>query len=509
MAVLLALLPDAGHDQLWLLLAAARIGPHADPYGPLVFESNPPLALWLSALVVALAHALHLSLTVTFKLVVTFLAGISAVLCARLVRFRHRSRADRWLLAFLFFLIAGVLPARDFGQRDHVLVLLVLPYLLAAASHLAGKPLPWPRRIAFTLLAALGLALKPHQALIAMAVELTLLLTSRPRRPRLLEPALFATAAAAYFVAVQTLAPAYFDDVLPALRSTYWAFGSLSPPQLLYDSVQLQLLLAATLAAVFTSRQSSPSALILLAAGLAADLAFAIQGTGWYYQQLPALSFLALALTAQLLRSKALRRFQPPSWTIPATSALTLLSLALTLYFSHFHLDPTQSFPADIQQPQPVPDPAFFRNLPSGNAVATLTTSVDDSVLPAFRYHLVLAQRYPHLWLLPAILRNESGPPPGHRIPPGRLQQLDLQQHRFMVEDLNRWRPTLILIERCQDPTVHCQVLEDRHDNLLAFFLRDPAFARIFARYRFFRTAGPYDAYVLQTDSGLSSAGAP
>ncbi len=501
MAILLALLPDAGHDQLWLLLAAARIGPHTDPYGPLVFESNPPLALWLSGLVVALAHVFHLSFTVTFKLSVILLAGVSALLCARLVHLRQRPITDRWYLSFLFLLISGVLPARDFGQRDHILMLLVLPYLLAAALHLAGKSLSSPQRWALTLLAALGLALKPHQALIALAVELTLLLNARPRHPRLLEPALFLASAATYLLAIQTLAPTYFTQVVPALRSTYWAFGTLPPAQLLRASFQLQILLVAALTFVLLSRPKSPIAVIFLAAGLAADLAYALQGTGWYYQQLPALSFLTLALAAQLLRSKVLRRLQPPSWTLPAISVLALLALTLTFVFSHFHLDPTQPFPANIEQPQPIPDPAFFRNLPPGTPVATLTTSVDDSVLPAFRYHLVLAQRYPHLWLLPAILRNQSGPVPSHRIPPARLQQLDLQQHRFLVEDLIRWHPTLLLVERCQDSTIHCQVLEDRHDNLLAFFLRDPAFVRIFACYHFARSSGPYDAYLLQPES--------
>ena len=66
-----------------------------------------------------------------------------------------------------------------------------------------------------------------------------------------------------------------------------------------------------------------------------------------------------------------------------------------------------------------------------------------------------------------------------------------------MVEDLQRWHPTLILVQRCQDPAVRCQVLEDRHDDLLAWFLRDPAFAALFRQYHFLRSSGPYDAYKL------------
>jgi hypothetical protein len=98
--------------------------------------------------------------------------------------------------------------------------------------------------------------------------------------------------------------------------------------------------------------------------------------------------------------------------------------------------------------------------------------------------------------MLPAILRNQSGPKPKRVIPPVRLAELAALQRRFMVEDLRRWQPALILVARCQDPTVHCQALEDRHDNLLAFFQADPAFAAIFAQYRYQRSAGPYDAYV-------------
>jgi len=51
-------------------------------------------------------------------------------------------------------------------------------------------------------------------------------------------------------------------------------------------------------------------------------------------------------------------------------------------------------------------------------------------------------------------------------------------------------------VERCQDPAVHCQVLEDRHDDLLAWFLRDPAFRQVFRNYHYLRSSGTFDAYV-------------
>jgi len=61
-----------------------------------------------------------------------------------------------------------------------------------------------------------------------------------------------------------------------------------------------------------------------------------------------------------------------------------------------------------------------------------------------------------------------------------------------------RWQPPLVLVERCQDPAVQCQVLDGLHDDLLAWFLRDRRFRAEFGRYRYLRSAGRFDAYVLK-----------
>ncbi len=176
---------------------------------------------------------------------------------------------------------------------------------------------------------------------------------------------------------------------------------------------------------------------------------------------------------------------------------MSILALALTAYFSGYTLTKPLSFPSGLSN---IPDPSFFSNLPPGTPVAILSTVVDDTIPPIVTHHLLWAQRTNNLWALPAILRSEDplGHPPQRLIPPARLAQLDRMQHAWMVEDLNRWNPPLILVLRCEDPTVQCQILEDRHDNLLAWFQRDPAFRTIFSRYQFLRSSGPYDAYILK-----------
>ena len=110
--------------------------------------------------------------------------------------------------------------------------------------------------------------------------------------------------------------------------------------------------------------------------------------------------------------------------------------------------------------------------------------------MPVTRYHLLWSERTNNLWTLPALLR-------GTRLTSAQREALTTQQRQWLTEDLTRWRPQLILVARCQSPEVHCQLLEDRHDNLLAFYQQDPAFAQVFAAYHLTETRGPYDAYTL------------
>ncbi len=504
-------------------------------YGPQIFDSNTPAIVWLSALPVLLARTLHLpllALPAVAKLLVLALLLAVAALCARLLRrlAPTLSRNAILWLASAFTLLTLAIPARDFGQRDALTATLLLPYLLAAAAPRRSLPALSPLRLAAALLAALGLCLKPQQALIPLLLESSLLILS-PNRPSrsheptrhtaaqhaddrplsLLhrpEPAILLLAGLLFLAAVHRFTPLFFSLTLPTLLSTYWAIGSLSPLQLLAQSPQLTFLALLTLALFLRSRRppSAPLArqaalqadlrrptLLLLLAGLAATAAFYLQGTGWYYQQLPAITLFGAALALTVIPLAAALR--PPRWLPAATAALIALALALTVLVGGLPLRRSAAYTT------PTPDPTLFQSLPPHTPVAILTTSVEDSMLPVFRYNLTWAQRTNNLWLLPAILRNLDPlhpPPPRHRLSRTRLAQLSTIQRQWMLEDLLRWHPTLLLVERCQ---LHpCQELGPLRPDLLAFFLADPALRTLFrTHYTLLRQTPHYDAYTLTT----------
>lgn len=500
MAAMLCLLPAVGHDQLWCLYVAQRLLHGTKLYGPEILESNPPLIMWMLLVPAKVARATALPITFLFKLGVLLLEAVSAIASFKLIRrlYPTLTSTHLWGLIFAFITIFAALPARDFGQRDHLLAILCIPYVLAAALDAtpSATRLNLPARLTIGIAAGIGLSLKPHHLLVPLILEAALLFKLRRLRA---EPVAILATCLTYLAAIRLSTPQYLTDILPILRDTYWAIGHLTFPQLIASAAELHILAITTLTLYITQRKQTLTALFLLA-GAASTVAYYLQGTGWYYQQIPALSFFACALCLQLLELAQRHPLQLPRWTPPAAAALSLLAVALTAHFSGYTLTRPFTFPDGLSN---TPDPTFFSALPPGTPVAILTTVVDDSVPPIHTHNLLWAQRENNLWTLPAILRNEPAPnsaatgPPSHRLTPARLAELSRLQHLWMVEDLNRWHPPLVLVLRCQDPTVSCQILEDRHDDLLTWFSRDPAFREIWQHYHFLRSSGPYDAWQL------------
>lgn len=500
MGALLALFPAAGHDQLWFLMMARRWLAGATLYGPEIFDSNPPAIVWASALPVWLGTMLHVAATLPAKALVLAAEAATAFFCAVLLR-RARPGSERVYLTGLLFayvVLTLVVPARDFGQRDQLLSFLILPYVLCSAMDMTLHRMPGWRLVA-AVLAAVGICLKPQYALIPVAIEISLLLqpgqpgNSRARRLLRPEPVLILAAGLMYLAAIRLWAPLYFSQALPVLRETYWAVGHLGVGSLLLEAIQLDILAAIASAMYFLAASRSVVAKMLLIAGAAAFVAYMIQGTGWYYQQIPAITLFGAAVAVQGMELAVCREIPVAAWMVPAVSGLSLLALVLTTHFMGYPFTRDRAFAITV------PDPAIFQTLATGTPVAMLTTSVDAAMMPVERYQLTWAQRTNNLWTLPAILRSETpgaGAPPRRVLGTDELHALEAMQYRWMVEDFERWRPQLVLVERCHKTSVPCQLLEDRDDDLLACFLRDAAFANVWKSYHRVGRSGPFDQYV-------------
>src|SRR5262249_19798909 len=76
----------------------------------------------------------------------------------------------RFLLLLICFALFP-LAAEDFGQREHFVLALLVPYVLLVAARLGGAWVPRRTRIWIGCLAGAAVALKPHFALAWLALE--------------------------------------------------------------------------------------------------------------------------------------------------------------------------------------------------------------------------------------------------------------------------------------------------------------------------------------------------
>ncbi|MEL6273230.1 MAG: hypothetical protein AAFR22_25720, partial [Chloroflexota bacterium] len=161
---------------------------------------NFPMIFYISAIPASIATATGLSVPLVFQLFVWLLVGLSAV-------------SAWWLLHRYYFnseytIISGIMPAvivgfsaymlvhpdyntMDFGQREHLFILLLLPGFVTRWLHWQQKRVPIALAVIIGMLAAVGSVIKPQFLLLVALPELYWLATRRQWQP-LLRPEVFA-----------------------------------------------------------------------------------------------------------------------------------------------------------------------------------------------------------------------------------------------------------------------------------------------------------------------------
>ena len=291
------------HDAAWIILGAERIL-QGGAFGRDVIDVNPPLAWWITALPVAIAKAVGADPGTTFKLFVLALAALSVTLSRHLLVAAGLGGGELAALTGVTAALTCLAPGYDFGQREHLMVLLALPWLHLSIIRFDGAPARPTIVVASGLLAGIGICLKPFFLAIPLAIELTLLLVRR--KPFLVfrpENLIIGGLGLAYVMAAYLTAPAYFSDILPAVMANYDAYDSGWGTTLRHMAIVLGPVGLGLLLAGLAPRRDAPGtpAIVFLSAAAGAFLAALAQKKGWPYHLYPALVFAALALSVLVI----------------------------------------------------------------------------------------------------------------------------------------------------------------------------------------------------------------
>lgn len=466
------LLPN--DDATWLIAVVRRLSAGGSLYSKDLVEINPPLIIWMTAVAMRVGEFIHVDSVTAWRLFVGAQVLVSTGLSARLLPASLASPVDLrpYLLVFLAWVYA-CLPAYNYGQREHFIVLWLTPYILAAAQRALDRSRPPSHEMIAGLLLGATLCLKPHYLLAALLVEGGVLLSRRSLRAIIGPTALTAAATLLlYAVVLVWRYPALFTFAAPLARHYYPAYGVLQ-----IRAVHVWYL-GTALAAALLTRRPAPAAVtcrLFVLAGTGAFLAFVLQGKGWPYHFLPAKSFFGAAIVVALLSglSAIVERWPTVTLTLrrrPGVAAIGAVLVAGVATLSSVH--DVQNF-YQTRNARVVQNVAQYLNAIDLGGAPRRFAALSPSLFPAFPVNELIrgewSSRFSCMWLLSGIVEAERAgvqpPPIGSQ--PGRAWLEDA-----MSEDFERWRPELVLVET------------SRQQPVLAELLKSERFQAIWSQYR-------------------------
>jgi hypothetical protein len=439
------------HDVSWYVAMAGQLRHGARLYVDIV-EVSPPLIAWLNLPASAMAEWLGADAGAVFRAQVLALALGSVLATARIARLLD---APEWparvVLCFATITAAGY----DFGQREHLALLLALPYVAMAAVRAARVPHSRAFELAAAAAAAVGLSIKPHFAVVALLVESWVLLRRRAAPDG--SAWTLAAVAALYVGAVLVFTPEYVAQA--RILSQIYAFGYLDiSPIAFLGGANFQIgsiCIALALVVRPAPRELRGS---LLAAAAAFALAALAQAKGWSYHWYP---FLALGLLLLALAAAAVLRHR--AWFVPLAAVLvSALALATA---------PRRAVMANPFLPVLAP---IVHEL-GGGPVLVFSNTWRVSYPLLTQPGLSNASRLPTAALLSAAIAAKHGSYEAHL-------------RGVVAQDMQRQHPRVLI---CED---NPEGLPPGFD-FISYMAQEPAFAREVPHYSLVRTVGRFRIY--------------
>lgn len=489
------------HDDAWYL-HMARVVLHGGTMYRDVVDTNPPLIVFLTLPPVWLAERLGLNTIATFKTYVFCAEFLSILACARLLRFAWGSASEttrNLLLAVIVFALVPFARTGEFGQREHLMMLLTLPYLLAAIGWAEGRVVGGAWALVIGAAGGLGFAMKPHYVLTWLAIEATLVFIARGRRSwRRREALASAAALVAYAVLVVVFVPQYLV-LADKVRQVYGGLNSSAALLFRLRDAQLWAAGLVVLGLVRLPRSTRTACVLLFVAWTAFLLAAVLQLKGWNYHLYPARACSLLFFVAFVL---AVFEALPALGTVlrGGLRGIAVGVVAALLLSSGRYLLEARRPVVETDLVTPLID-VVNNHAPRGTIAVLSMRTIIYPAFPAVNYAGARwSMRHNSLWFLPGLYEKELQAPDGivRFRAPAAMSGLERGFYEDVIADLCAAPPDLLLFERA-DPRAPGG---RRALDLPAYYSQDGRYERLTRGYEPLPALGPFN--VLKRTAGAS-----
>jgi hypothetical protein len=442
-------------------------------------EVNPPLGMWLAVPVVKLSRATGLAPIETLYGVFFMITALSLLLLRRyLAMIRGMPEQTTGLVLFLLAAAFLFIPGSTFGQREHLLVLLFMPWFMLRAVRSQGIYVSVAESVFIGLLGAVAICLKPHAISAPIALEAMLVLRSRNLRA-LLAPENFAALvfAVIYGVAIAIWCPLFLSEMIHLGVAAYVPYYGFDAANIMKLSVRPALVLALALVLIhLTKGPMRQLAGLAFAAAVGFLAAYFLQSKGFYYQIVPA-QILAVASGIFALAGILGAWNTGDARKSPFVPAVAVFAIACLSFLPQAYIYRGAAFSVAISQ-----------HVRDAKSVFIASTNLSNGFPLAVRQNLVWGSRFPTLWLTPYVAdRWHNGPLPHDPIIAYALDAL--------VTDLQKFHPDVVFINQSTTQ----DYIESGTFDYLKFMEQDPRFAAIWNTYELRGQVGKFAVYVVKS----------
>ena len=476
--------PDVGY----LLLAANQMlaGGH---YAKTFFETNPPMILYLYFPVCLFTHSTAISIFTVFRLYIISLSLMSAGLSFFLLK-KLLKKQEKVLFYFLFYTLLFItlfLPL-IFGQREHLLLILMLPYLFSAALALEKKTISRPLAFFIGLLAGLGFAIKPFFLTVPVLIEAYFILKQRNLLAWVrTESIVIFCVLVSYSISIVLFQPEYIHIINPLLFRYYFP-GAQDPWHLFIALPNVLFCFSMIISYCFIKKYDRYPMLgnVLFLALIGMVIAFLIPRAPWYYHVLPAFGLGILLLV--YMTSQAISGFL----SFYLVSVIEIMILFLPLHNCYQFIDYIHQIENRVPSTQINTYFSQHKILPINRSISCFGIRTIDCFPLVYLTKSHYSSRYPAFWWFIGLRALEK-----------KNQPVARDKNYFMTiiaTDLTQNHTQLVLINEKE-----FKKIENNQFDIVHYLSENKNFREAWRHYQYLMTVHPYKIYYLkaQGDKGI------
>lgn len=447
-------------------------------------NTNPPLSFFIYTPTLLLTRLFPLNLFTALRIyifsIIVFSIWIIHLLLKRLLSPQEQLLHSMLILGVAFSFT--LLEVHEFGQRAHIAIMLLFPYLLLTAlrTNKVKLKVAWP--VVIGIIAGIGFALNPFYLFLLLFCEL-FLVAKKSSWPSI-EFIIIIAIQVLYALVIFLFYPNYIHKIIPLAVSVYLPgyalsfLDLLSQPAILYSIVIF--VIATTLTKTFRKNNLG---LILMLANIAFLLSYLCQQKAFYYHELPLLT--ASTLLACYLLGELLMQYKQNQSPQPFLNKFDHLVFwpVMLLIFPLYYTFYTTALAYAYKFTTHLSFVRLINQISKPNDAILIMTYHTPMIYPTTQEtNTVSASRFDSFWFFPALVKTPHNK---------HVQHYKKELIRITIEDIQNNKPRFILIDQSNR--------EDYFGSLnfdyLAYFKRDQHFRKIFSRYKYLKTAQEYAIY--------------